>query len=108
MVYVAETDREIGRVVPGLGIGDVDAVQQHRDLIVRAAAHADVGLHAHGPALPHVHAQGVFEQVVDVLGRGGGDGKAVDQRDRARILMKGNGQFRCSDRNAVQHVISLC
>ena len=108
MVDVAKIDGEIGRIMPGLGVGDVDAVEQHRNLVVGAAADADVGLHAHGAALPDVHAQGIFEQVVDVVGRGGGDRQAVDQRDGPRILVKRDGKLRSGDRNTVQHIVCLC
>ena len=98
---VAEVHRKVERVVSRLRVGDVDPVQEDGDLVVSAAADADVRLHAHGAALAHVHAQGVFEQVVDRLGRGRGDGHAVQEGDDAGGTMQGHGHAGRRDGDAV-------
>ncbi len=66
---VADVHGEVEGVVSRLRVADVHAVEQHCDLLVVAAADADVGLRANRPALPHVHPCRVFEQVVDTLCR---------------------------------------
>ena len=48
-------------------------------MVERAAVDADVGLHAKGAALPHIHAQSQFEQVVNTL------------RSRLRNFLTANG-----------------
>ena len=98
---VADVHGEIEGIVSRLGIGDVDPVQEHGDLVVGAAADADVRLHAHRAPLPHIHAQCVLEQVVDRLGRGRCDGQAVQERDDAGAAMQGHGNARRRDLDAV-------
>ena len=85
---VAEVDGEVKGVVAGLRVGDVDAVEEDGDLVVGAAADADVGLHAHRAPLAHIDAEGVFEQVVDRLRRRRGDRHAVQQRHDPRAAVE--------------------
>ena len=88
---VAEVHGKIERIVPRLGVGDIDAVEQHSHLVIGAAADADVGLHAHCAALTDVNAQGIFEQVIDRLGRRRGDGQTVHEGDDAGTAVKCHG-----------------
>ena len=105
---IAQVHGEIHRIMPGLRVGDVDAVKQDRDLVVGAAADADVGLHAHGAALADIYAQRVFEQVVDGLCRRGGDRHAVHQGDDARAAVERYGNARGRDGHAVNGIGFLC
>ena len=77
-----------------LRVADVDAVEQDRDLVEGAAADADVGLDAHRAALAHVHADGVFEQVVDALHGGGADLQGIEYRHHPGGLVDGQGRAR--------------
>ena len=99
---VAKVHRKVERIVPRLRIGDVDSVQQDGDLVVGASADADVGLHAHCAPLAHIHAQGIFKQVVDGLRRGRCDGYAVQERDDAGTAVQGHGNPCRRDRDAVK------
>ena len=103
---VAQVHREVEGVVPRLRVGDVDPVQQDGDLVIGAAADADVRLHAHRAALAHIHAQGVLEEVVDGLGRGRGDGHAVQEGDDAGGAMQGHGNAGRRDGDAVDGFVA--
>ena len=98
---VAEVHRKVEGVVPRLRISDVDAIQEDGDLVAGAAADADVGLHPHRAPLTHIHAQGVFEQVVDRLGRGRCDRHAVQERDDPGAAVQGHGNARGRNGHAV-------
>ena len=70
---VIDIDGQIDRQVPSVGIADVDAVEQHGELVFGATVHTDVGLDAEAAALAHIHAGSEFQQVVDRVGTGGFD-----------------------------------
>ena len=84
---VIDVDGEIDGQMAGVGIGDVDAVEQDGELILGSAVHADVGLNAEASTLPDVHSCGEFQQVVDGLGTGGFDVLTVDDLDEADGLV---------------------
>ena len=84
---VIDVDGEIDGQMAGVGIGDVDAVEQDGELILGSAVHADVGLNAEASTLPDVHSCGEFQQVVDGLGTGGFDILTVDDLDEADGLV---------------------
>ena len=64
MVNVAHIHREVKRVVTGLRITYVYAVQKDCHLLKVAAAHAHIGLRAYRPTLAYVNAYCVFQDVV--------------------------------------------
>ena len=64
MVNVAHIHREVKRVVAGLRITDVYAVQQDCHLLKVAAAHAHISLRAYRPTLAYIYAYCVFQYVV--------------------------------------------
>ena len=90
-----------------LGIADVDAVEQHGDLVEGAAADADVGLDTHRTALAHVHPHRILEQVVDGLGRRLADQQRVQHRDHPGGLMYGQRDTRPADRHLFEDVLGL-
>ena len=98
---------QVHHEVARLRVADVDAVEQHGDLVEGAAADADVGLDTHRTALAHVHPNCVFEQVVDGLGRRLADQQRVQHRDHPGGLMYGQRDTRPADRHFFEDVLGL-
>ena len=74
---LGEAHREIGRIVAGLRVRNVDSVEQNGYLVGGTTPHADVGLHAHRTSLADIHPGNLLEEIVHCLGWNRGDGHAV-------------------------------
>ena len=88
----------------GLRIGYGDAVEQDGDLVRSTAADADVGLHAHRPALPDIDTGDVFQEVVHAGGREGGDGGRTEHGNETCGPAGGEGSPGARHRGAFQGI----
>ena len=69
-----------------------------------ADADADVRLHAHSTPLAHVHPDRIFQQVVYIVRRGGGDVEAVHDRYYPGAFAKSHRKPRSGDGSGFQGV----
>ena len=64
---VAQVYGQVHRVVARLRVTDIDAVQQEDDLFGSTASNGDVRLSTNRSSLTDIHADGVFQQIVNTL-----------------------------------------
>ena len=91
----------------GLGVADVDAVEQDDDLLLCAASYRDVGLCTNGASLADIHADGVFQQIVNTLYGSLLNVSTVQYSDHSRSLTLGQGRPGAGDAHFVEHQL-LC
>ena len=56
-------NRQVQRIVPRVEVAHTHAVEQHKDLVERAAAHTDVGLCTVSSPCPHIQPRQVLQDI---------------------------------------------